>query len=198
MGTLLVAYATNAGSTGKVAETSAEELGKDGTQVDVRRVEDVQDLSAYNAVIVGGPMILGWHRAAAGFVRKHQHVLSQRPVAYFFTAMSLTKLAGTHLGDVPVYQDPRLAKPPQDERKLSFKERFTRVAAYLEPVLKQTRVVPVNVAFFKGKLDYTKLNVFQALFVMLVFQAQPGDFRSWDAIRAWAANLRPSLNLPAL
>ncbi|MBN1888770.1 MAG: hypothetical protein JW850_12315 [Thermoflexales bacterium] len=196
MGTILAVYTTNSGSSGKVAETIAEELGKDGARVDVRRIEDAPDPGDYDAVIVGSPMILGWHRAATTFVRKHQHVLSQRPVAYFFTAMSLTKLAGTHLGAVAIYQDPRLAKPPQDEHKLSFKERFTTVAAYLEPVLKQApQITPLSVAFFKGKLDYTKLNIFQKLFVMLVFQAQPGDFRDWDAIRAWAASLRPALNL---
>jgi menaquinone-dependent protoporphyrinogen oxidase len=195
MGTLLVTYTTTSGSTGKVAETIAEELAKDGTQVDVRRIEDVRDLSSYDAVIVGAPMILGWHRTAVTFVNKHQQALSQLPLAYFFTAMSLARLAGTHLGEVPIYQDPRLAQPPQNEHKLSFKERFTTVAAYLEPVLKQARVVPLNVAFFKGKLDYTKLNIFQKLFVMLVFQAQPGDFRNWDAIRAWAGSLRPVLNL---
>jgi hypothetical protein len=38
------------------------------------------------------------------------------------------------------------------------------------------------------------------LFVMVIIQAQPGDFRNWPAIRAWAVRLRSafaSLAAPA-
>jgi menaquinone-dependent protoporphyrinogen IX oxidase len=45
------------------------------------------------------------------------------------------------------------------------------------------------VGFFAGKLDYSRLNLLQMLFVMLIIQAQPGDRRNWPAIKAWAAKL---------
>lgn len=57
---VLVAYSTNAGSTGEVAEAVAGELRKDGTTVDVKRLEEVADISPYQAVVVGAPMILIW------------------------------------------------------------------------------------------------------------------------------------------
>ena len=44
-----------------------------------------------------------------------------------------------------------------------------------------------------GKLDYSTLNIFYMLFVMVIIQAQPGDHRDWETIRAWAASLRPAL-----
>jgi menaquinone-dependent protoporphyrinogen oxidase len=189
-----VAYSTLSGSTAQVAEAIGETLGQQGAEVDVRPIKDVGDLSPYQAVVVGGPVILGWHREAVGFLVKNQGALSQVPVAYFMTAINLTKSTQASLGEVPVYQDPRTAKPPQDASKLSFRENYATVASYLGPVLKKApQIKPVNVGFFGGKLDYTKLNILHKLFVMLIIQAQPGDFRNWEAIREWATGLRPAL-----
>jgi menaquinone-dependent protoporphyrinogen oxidase len=193
-GRILVAYATLSGSTAEVAEAIGETLGQEGAQVDVRPIKDVGDLSSYQAVVVGGPVIMGWHRKAVGFLGKHQGALSQVPVAYFMTAINLTKSTEVSLGDVPVYQDQRTAKPPQDINNLSFRENHASVASYLGPVLKKApQVKPVGAGFFGGKLDYTKLNILHKLFVMLIIQARPGDFRNWEAIREWAASLRPAL-----
>ncbi len=64
MNKILVAYTTNSGTTEEVAQAIGEELGKRGNAVDVRRLEEVTSLEGYQAVVVGAPMILGWHRAA--------------------------------------------------------------------------------------------------------------------------------------
>ena len=191
---VLVAYATSSGSTAEVAEAIGKTLGQEGAQVDVRPIKEVGDLSAYNAVLVGGPMILGWHREAVKFVKKHQPALSQMPVAYFLTALNLTKTPQESVEGVPLYCDPRLPKAPQYPDKLSFKENYATPSRYLAPVLKKApKVKPVSVGFFGGKLDYRRLNIFYMPFVMLIIQAQPGDYRDWEAIDAWAASLRPAL-----
>jgi menaquinone-dependent protoporphyrinogen IX oxidase len=54
-------------------------------------------------------------------------------------------------------------------------------------------VRPVSVAFFGGKLELFRLNIFQMLFVILVIRAQPGDRRNWPPIQQWAASLLPLL-----
>lgn len=191
---ILVAYTTNAGSTQEVAETIGETLNQDGMVVDVRQIKNVGDISAYGAVLVGGPMVMGLHQRMLKFLRKHQKALSQVPVAYFFTAMSLTKTTETNIGMVPVYQDPALAKAPKNATQLSFKEKYATVTSYLKPALRKAPLVkPVSVGFFAGKLDYSKLSVLQMLFVMLIIGAQPGDLRNWKAIRDWASSLRPVL-----
>jgi menaquinone-dependent protoporphyrinogen IX oxidase len=191
---ILVAYTTNSGSTEEVARAVGEELAKNGAEVDVRRLEEVTDLSAYAAVVIGAPMILGWHRAAVGFVRKHRAALGQVPVAYFCTAMALTQLGEESIGGVPVCIDGGLAKPPKLAGKLSFKERYATPANYLSPMLKAAPAVkPLSVGFFGGKLELFKLNLFQMLFVMVVVRAQPGDLRNWPVISAWAAGLRTTL-----
>ena len=191
---ILVAYTTNAGTTTEVAQAIGEELGKDGAQVDVRRIEEVASLDSYTAVVVGGPMIMGWHRAAVKFVKKHQQALSQVPVAYFLTAMSLTQTGETSVDAVPICVDAMLAKAPENANRLSFRERYATVTNYLRPVLKAAPLVkPVSVGFFGGKLELYRLNLLQKLFVLLIIQAQPGDFRHWPVIREWAASLLQAL-----
>jgi menaquinone-dependent protoporphyrinogen oxidase len=184
---ILVVYTTNAGSTGEVADVIGETLAQNGTQADVRQIKDVSGVSAYDAVLVGGPMILGWHNEAVQFVETHQRDLSQKPVAYFLTALSLTTSPETDLDTVPVYLDPSLAKPPKNGKKLSRTERFTTVASYLEPALtKAPQIKLISAGFFAGKLDYGRLNLFQKLFVRFVIRGEEGDFRDWDTIRTWA------------
>lgn len=186
MDKILVAYTTNSGSTQEVAEAVADELGKTGASVDIRRLEEVTDLSPYQLVVVGAPMILGWHRKARAFVKKHQAQLNTRKVAYFFTAMSLTATGETSVDGVPVSLDPGLAMPPADPGRLSFRENYSTPANYLRPVLKDApQVKPVSVAFFGGKLEYFRLHILQLLFVVLVIRAQPGDRRDFDYIRSW-------------
>jgi len=193
MKSILIAYATKSGSTGEVAEAIGKELSQNGAQVDVRPISTVRDLCAYGAVIVGGPMIMGWHREAVQFLERNQAALSHIPVACFLTALSLTETQA-RFDSIPVYKDPSLAKPPQNAAKLSFKEKYATVASYLQPVLERApQVKPVSAAFFAGKLDCSKLDLLSRLFVQVIIGAQPGDYRNWGAIRAWAASLRPTL-----
>jgi menaquinone-dependent protoporphyrinogen IX oxidase len=191
---VLVAYTTNSGSTEEVARAIGEELGKDGDQVEVRRLEEVTTLETYHAVVVGAPMILGWHRAAQKFVKKHQQALSRVRVAYFATAMSLTQVGENHFGEVPVFVDPTLAQPPKNPNRLSLKERYAAVANYLQPMLKAApSVKAASIGFLGGKLELFRLPFLQMLFVMVIIQAQPGDLRNWTVIQGWAAHLRSML-----
>jgi len=200
MKSVLIAYATNAGSTAQVAQVIGEELGKDSAQVQVCRLEEVTNVEQYGAVVIGAPMIMGWHGDAVKFIKKHQQALSQVRVAYFLTAMNLTQANEQSVGTTPIYVDSALAKPPKNPKRLSLKERYATVTNYLRPTLNVApSVKPVSVGFFGGKLELYRLPLLQMLFVLLVIQAQPGDFRNWPAIREWATNLRPELlgNQPA-
>lgn len=191
---VLVAYATNSGSTEEVAQAVAQELGRGGAQVDVRRLEEVTNLQPYAAVVIGAPMIVGWHRAALGFVKKHRQALSRVPVAYFFTAMSLTQTDEHCIGTTPISVDSNVAKPPHNPKRLSLHERYSTPSNYLSAALKAApSVKPVSAGFFGGKLEMFRLKLLQMLFVMLVIRAQPGDYRDWTFIRAWAAQLRIAL-----
>jgi menaquinone-dependent protoporphyrinogen IX oxidase len=190
MKNILVTYATNAGSTAEVVLAIAEELGRKGAQVEICQIKEVTTVEDYDVVVVGAPMIMGWHRDALKFVKKHRKVLSKLKVAYFMMAMSLIQTGEHSLPGMPIFVDPKLAKPPQNPDRLNFRERYATVGEYLQPVLKAAPdVKPVSIGFFGGKLDLYRLSWWQKLFVLLVVQAQPGEFRNWDFIREWAARL---------
>ncbi len=161
---ILVAYATKAGATGGAAEAIGEVLRDGGAAVDVRRAKDVADVSAYQAVVVGSAIRAGeWLSEATKFVETHRHALNQAPVAFFTVCMTM--------------------KEPTEEN-------CRQVEGYTDPVRKM--VQPVDEGFFAGAMDASKLS-FVARLVVKVMKAQEGDFRDWDAIRAWAANARPLL-----
>lgn len=187
---ILVAYATMAGSTADVAQAVGEEIAKSGWQVDVSPLNEIKDLKTYNGVVVGGPMIMGWHRAALGFLKKHRAAFRHIPLAVFVMAMSLTQTGETSVAGVPVYVDEKLPKRPEKEGRLNFRERYARLVNYLRPILSATRPVkPVSIGVFGGRLEYGRLPWWGVLFVMLIVQAPAGERRNWTAIRSWAAGL---------
>ncbi|HOG45096.1 MAG TPA: flavodoxin domain-containing protein [Anaerolineae bacterium] len=190
---VLVVCATKSGSTAEVAQAIGQELGRGGARVDVRLLQEAGDLGTYDAVVVGAPMIMGWHREAVEFVCRQREALSRVPVAYFLTALSLTQSGEGRLDGVPVYQDPALTKPPRNPTRLSLKEGYATVANYLGPALRKAPDVrPVSAGFFAGKLDLARLDLLSRLVVQLI-GARSGDQRNWEAIRTWATGLRPAL-----
>jgi menaquinone-dependent protoporphyrinogen oxidase len=193
MTTVLVAYATLAGSTAEIAKAVAEELTHLGFQTQVRRLAEVKSLAGYDAVVLGAPMILGWHRGALSFLSKHHRELKKLPLAVFAVAMSLTQTGETSLNGVPVWVDEKLPKPPKQAGKLDFRERYATINNYLRPILRTVR--PASTAIFGGRLEYGRLKWWAVLFAMLLVQAPAGDRRNWASIRAWAASLPEAFHL---
>jgi menaquinone-dependent protoporphyrinogen IX oxidase len=182
---ILVTYATISGSTAVVAQAVGEEIAGEGMEADVLPLEKVTDLTAYNGVVIGAPMIMGWQRSAIRFLKENRKALEHMPLVIFATAMSLTSTGETAVDGVPVCVDPILVKPPRDPRYLTFRENYARVSRYASPILNAAAPVrPVSVAFFGGKLDINRLKLLAKLFVMFVVQAPPGDRRNWLAIHS--------------
>jgi menaquinone-dependent protoporphyrinogen oxidase len=164
---LLITYGSRCGSTGGVAEAIGQVLCEEGVAVDVRLVKNVNDLSTYQAVIVGSAIRMGkWLPEVVEFVKTHQDTLSRVPVAYF--TVCLTMKDGTV-------------------------ENRHKALAYLDPVRKQfPQVKPVDIGLFAGAVDYKKLSFAYSL-ILKVMGAPEGDFRNWEAIRTWGAGRRPAL-----
>jgi menaquinone-dependent protoporphyrinogen oxidase len=193
---ILVTYATMANSTAEVAQAVAEEIAKSKVQVDLLPLDEVKSLAGYDGVVVGGPMIMGWHRQALGFLKKHRQALQRIPLALFVLAISLTQMGETNIGGVPLTVDVQLPKPPEQPERLRFRERYARLSNYIQPILRAVRPVkPVSIGVFGGRLEYGRLKWWAVLFVMLVIQAPAGDRRNWEAIRAWAKGLPAVLQL---
>ncbi len=189
MSHILVTYATSSGTTVDVARAVADEIGKSGAQVEVQPIEAVRSLDGYDGVVLGAPMIMGFHRRALAFLRQNRPALQSKPLAVFVMAMSLTASQEASLGGVPLTVDENLAEPLKKAGHPSWKERYTSVANYGSPILKAAPARPVSLAFFGGRLDFYRLSWWARLFVMIIIQARPGDRRNWTAIRAWASEL---------
>jgi menaquinone-dependent protoporphyrinogen oxidase len=196
MNRVLVTYATMAGSTAEVAQAIAEEIARDGSQVEVKPISEVNDLEGYEGVVVGGPMIMGWHRTALKFLKKNRGTFQRIPLAIFVTAMSLTQTSETNVEGVPVYVDEKLPKAPEKEGSLNFRERYARLSNYLQPILRAiSPAKPASMAIFGGRMEYGRLKWWAVLFAMLIIRAPAGERRNWPAIRAWAAELPAALQV---
>lgn len=193
---VLVTYASMAGSTAEVAQAVAEVLSECGWQVDLLPLEQVKDLGAYQGVVVGGPMIMGWHRAALRFLKRHRGTFQSIPLAVFVTAMSLTQEGETNHKGTTVYVDSKLPKAPAKSGSLSFQERYARLSNYLRPVYQAVQPAsPASIGVFGGRLEYGRLKWWAVLFAMLVIRAPAGERRNWPAIREWAAGLPEAMHL---
>src|SRR5678816_1278336 len=87
---ILVTYGSRAGSTMEVAQAIAKTLGEAGAQVDVISMQEVRDLSPYQAVIVGSAIRKAkWLPEAIQFIRTHQETLMHKPLAMFTVCITL-------------------------------------------------------------------------------------------------------------
>ncbi len=161
---VLVTYATRTGTTQDVAVAIGEELETKGAKVDVKNAKEVEDLTAYRAVILGSAIRAGnLMPEAIEFVKANQEKLSQIPVAYFVVCATLRE---------------------------DTEENRQAVAAYLDPL--REMIEPVEEGLFAGAIDRSKLS-FPMRLVLKAMKAEEGDWRDWEAIRAWAAELYPAL-----
>lgn len=192
---ILVTYATLSGSTAEVALAVGEELLRQGNEVDVLPLSKVSDPAAYAAVVLGAPMIMGWHLSALRFLARRHRALRRIPLAIFATGMSLGWKGQTEIHGVPLCVDSENAKPPRNPSRPTLKELHSDLRNYAAPILFFAKPAqPVSLAFFGGSLDIRKLSLPAKLFVLIVVQAQPGDHRNWPAIRAWANSLPALFN----
>lgn len=191
---VLVTYASMSGSTAEVAQAVADQLNRDGVIAELKPIAQVTDISSYDAVVLGAPMILEWYHDMVNFIVKNQEALKSLPTAYFLTQLHLTRLPETEVGGVPVYLDLKLAQAPVHSEKLSTSEKLGSPASCVGSTLKKAPMVkPLSIGFFGGELDYGKLKFFPWLFVKLIIRGKEGDYRNWDAIREWTEIIRPQL-----
>jgi menaquinone-dependent protoporphyrinogen IX oxidase len=189
-GRALLVYATRHGSTRDVAEAVADELRARFSEVDVSEARSAPPPDGYDAVVLGAPMIMGWHRDARRYLRLHRAQLEAVPFAVFVTAASLTEDGLDAIHGVPVAKDPWLVKRPGNADRLKRKERYALPSHYLKDIAAASvSARPRSIAFFAGSLDLTTMNIVEKLFVLLVVGATPGDGRHYDFVRAWASGL---------
>jgi menaquinone-dependent protoporphyrinogen oxidase len=164
--TVLVAAGTKHGATGEIADRIGADLAELGLDVDVLALNDVRDVSGYQAVVLGSAIFYGtWMKQARAFVDAHADELAARPTWLFASG--------------PVTGDPPRADDPNAIRR-----------SLVDKLLAATRAREHTL--FAGKLDPSTLTLAEKLPIRMV-HAREGDWRDWKAVDEWAATIANQL-----
>jgi menaquinone-dependent protoporphyrinogen oxidase len=173
--TVLVAYATDHGSTGGIAARIAGRLRQRGANAEARPSGDITDLSGYAAVVLGSAIHGGkWLPEARQFADRHAAALRERPLWLFSVST---------LGDEESMFPARVANRLRALRKET--PEITELRGLLRP--REHR----NFAGAIARLDWTATG--RAFF--RATGGRYGDHRNWPAIDAWADLIASRLNV---
>ena len=162
---ILVAYSGRLGSTGEIAAFIGRVLSEGGASVDVKAIDQVEELGQYSRIVVGSAIRYDrWLSDAREFVKANRQALSEVPVALFFTCLAMVKPEGA-------------AKAESYARGLC------------------TQLPGINAADvgrFAGVLSLSKAPWLTRLMLRVISRitgVKEGDYRDWNAIRAWSQGL---------
>jgi menaquinone-dependent protoporphyrinogen oxidase len=163
---VLIAYGTKYGATAEIAEKIGAVLCQAGLRADVLPADQVGDLNAYGAVVLGSAVYIGqWRKEAARFMEANEAALAEKPVWLFSSG------------------------PTGEGEPLELTEGW-RLPGKLQPVA--DRIAPRDTALFHGASDASNLNFIERWMLKNV-KAPVGDFRDWQAITAWARGIAEEL-----
>ena len=161
---VLVAYDSRLGSTAEVAAFIGDVFAERGASVDVLQIDQVGDVARYDSVVIGSAIRYDrWLPEATAFVAANRATLSQMPVAMFFTCLTLA--SGSEKGD----------------------RKAAGYASKLRELLPETSNVEIR--GFAGVLDPSRGPLWVRMLLRVLSRVTgiaPGDYRDWEAIRAWA------------
>ena len=164
---VLVTAASKHGATAEIAGAIGDGLRRRGLEVAVVPAEQAGSLSGYDAVVLGSAVYGGhWLEPALALADRSAAALRSHPVWLFSSG--------------PV-GDP--------ERKLAQKMEADPVEL---PRLRAT-VHPREHRIFAGRLQRKNLPLLQRA-SLSIFRGLEGDFRDWEKIDAWAAEIAASLS----
>jgi menaquinone-dependent protoporphyrinogen oxidase len=164
--TVLVAYASRHGATEGIASRIAGRIADAGPAVDLRQVDAVEPLDAYDAVVFGAPVYdQSWPPEADRFVDQHRDVLAARPL-WLFSVGSF--------GDTKRLIGPLTHKEPK---------RIAEVRSVVQP--REYRV-------FQGVIHKHQWP-FWSRVLFHAFGGRFGDHRDWPVIEAWADQIALAL-----
>jgi menaquinone-dependent protoporphyrinogen oxidase len=169
---VLVAYASEYGSTRDIAERVGAVLEDHGFAVAVSPVESVQSLDPVDAVVVGSAVHnLHWLADAEQFLERHRMALQRRPVWLFSVGM------------------PAALRWPL--RGVAGRREEASLLDELEAI------APRGHRLFSGVYEraHNPHLVGRAIFELVA--GRYGDYRDWPAIDAWAHGIAHALPAPA-
>ena len=153
---ILIAYASEAGSTAEIASFINDILLEAGLSSTHTNIKNINSFDEYDVIFIGSPIYMGkWKKEATKFIEKNQKQLNNKKVFYFLTCISLTL---------------------NDEEKLAEVPNFLNYERSL--------IKPLSEGRFAGVINPKKLSFMQKMIIKMV-KAPEGDFRNWEEITQW-------------
>ena len=164
-GRILIAYASDLGSTPEIAQAIGQELQSAGHAVDVADMKTVTSLEGYSSVVIGVPIYTGFAGLGdiGNFLKtRFSEQLVRMPVAVFVEGL-------LHEGTAP----------NNDNVMNGIKQGISPIT-------------PVASVLFCGILDSKRAGFWTNHFGD-IRNIPSGKYQDWDRIRAWAKELPPLL-----
>jgi menaquinone-dependent protoporphyrinogen oxidase len=166
---VLIAFASQQGSTRGIAEAIGARLRAAGHATDVRPAAEVADPVSYDVVVLGSAIHNGsWLEEASAFARRHRGVLAERPV-WLFTVGSFGSDRLWPLGAIAERQPKDIDALRQALRPRGFRA-FAGVVDW-------------------GQTPVVARTLFRALGVRF------GDARNWGDVDAWTDGIARQLSV---
>lgn len=159
---ILVAYASEHGSTAQIAQVITEVLQRNALEATLKRIDDVKSIREYDAVVVGSAIYMGhWLPQAKKFLYANALELAAIPV-WVFSSGPTGKGSTLDLLNGAIV--------PPDLRRII------------------DEIAPLDIVVFKGRLDLRRVTKAEKA-ILKAIGVPSGDYRDWKRIRAWAQNV---------
>jgi len=172
---VLVAYASRHGATEGIAQRIADVLTAAALDVDVMPVGDADDLTGYDAFVLGSAVYMfRWLKDFTHFVHRHEKLLATRPLWLFSSGP---------LGTDKVDKEGRDVLETAQAKDTARLVEETRARSHAMFFGAWSRGKPVGLAErFVARMPAAR-------------DAMPeGDFRDWDVIETWARSVARELD----
>jgi menaquinone-dependent protoporphyrinogen oxidase len=181
MATVLVVYGSRHGGTRGIAEKIGEVLRTEGLEAEVAAADQVADVSAADAFVVGSGVYMGsWLKEPLDFIKRNEATLAARPL-WLFSSGPLPGSSAKKSSADPLED----ALGPSEGPGSGSRKKITELSAATNP--RDHRV-------FLGAFDpKDPPRAMSERLVRMMPAAKgllpAGDFRDWDAIAAWAREI---------
>ncbi len=160
---VLIVFASGFGSTADVAEVMAEELRSLDMEVEVQSADIARAPQVDEAVIIGSAIRYDrWLPTAQQYLKRHQEILAENQVAYFYSCLALAAASSLSTDDEQIY----------DSKLLNM----------------NSRINPMMIGGFAGALKYKLMPWYFRLILGAIAKSKGftgEDYRDWKAIRNW-------------
>ncbi len=153
---ILITYVSKTGTTEEIALKIGEILKEKGDVVDVKKVNEVKDVSEYEIVILGTGVRIGKvFSESVNFLKKFKNELEKKKLYYFIVCLSVCE------------------DTPENRKSLE---------CYLNQL--KNIVNPINYEFFPGRFYYSNVSpLFRP--ILKKVNIPEGDFVNWEKITTW-------------